>query len=230
MHSQHAAGGAAAVAARVDSLEHGMELDPALLPRMAEQGTALTPTLGVLLAHLDDVRYPPGRPPQGVVPARRDRPPGPGRRGRRGGMTMHLARHRLPPARPGRRRDPRAGRGRPDPAPGARRRLLDRPRLPGPRRPHPRCPRQHRRLRRRPPHRPDHPGPPPRGHPPRPPGATLAVHHVPVPAGRPLGLLSPVAEITSIVPWLPVRQWTRRQSSGRLSGRPRPPPLLSRDA
>jgi imidazolonepropionase-like amidohydrolase len=36
-----------------------MELDPALLPRMAEQGTALTPTLGVLLSHLDDVR---GRP------------------------------------------------------------------------------------------------------------------------------------------------------------------------
>jgi hypothetical protein len=29
---------------------------------------------------------------------------------------------------------------------------------------------------------------------------------VPVPAGRPLGLLSPVAEITAIVPWLPVTQ------------------------
>ena len=46
VHSQHAAGGAAAVAAGVDSLEHGMELDPALLPRMAEQGTALTPDPG----------------------------------------------------------------------------------------------------------------------------------------------------------------------------------------
>jgi imidazolonepropionase-like amidohydrolase len=59
VHSQQAAGGAAAVAAGVDSLEHGMCLDPALLPRMAEQGTALTPTLGVLLSHLDVVR---GRP------------------------------------------------------------------------------------------------------------------------------------------------------------------------
>jgi imidazolonepropionase-like amidohydrolase len=43
VHSQHAAGGAAAVAARVDSLEHGMGLDPALLPRMAEQGTPGAP-------------------------------------------------------------------------------------------------------------------------------------------------------------------------------------------
>ena len=59
VHSQHAAGGAAAVAAGVDSLEHGMCLDPELLPRMAERGTALTPTLSVLLSHLDDVR---GRP------------------------------------------------------------------------------------------------------------------------------------------------------------------------
>jgi imidazolonepropionase-like amidohydrolase len=62
VHSQHAGGGAAAVAARVDSLEHGMELDPALLPRMAEQGTALTPTLDVLLSHLDDVRTRPDGP------------------------------------------------------------------------------------------------------------------------------------------------------------------------
>ena len=62
VHSQHAAGGAAAVAAGVDSLEHGMELDPALLPRMAEQGTALTPTLDVLLSHLDDVRARPDGP------------------------------------------------------------------------------------------------------------------------------------------------------------------------
>src|SRR5579872_6974148 len=62
VHSQHAAGGAAAVAAGVDSLEHGMGLDPALLPRMAEQGTALTPTLGVLLSHLDYVRARPDGP------------------------------------------------------------------------------------------------------------------------------------------------------------------------
>ena len=62
MHSQQAAGGAAAVAAGVDSLEHGMGLDPALLPRMAEQGTALTPTLSVLLSHLDYVRARPDSP------------------------------------------------------------------------------------------------------------------------------------------------------------------------
>lgn len=48
VHSQHPEGGAAAVAAGVDSLEHGMCLDPGLLARMAEQGTALTPTLSVI--------------------------------------------------------------------------------------------------------------------------------------------------------------------------------------
>ncbi|MGI5150434.1 amidohydrolase family protein [Plantactinospora sp. CA-294935] len=48
VHTQHGAGGAAAVAAGVDSVEHGMHLDPALLHRMAEQGTALTPTLSVI--------------------------------------------------------------------------------------------------------------------------------------------------------------------------------------
>ncbi|WP_433259920.1 amidohydrolase family protein [Actinosynnema sp. CS-041913] len=45
VHSQHAAGSAAAVAAGVDSVEHGMWLDTGSLARMAEQGTALTPTL-----------------------------------------------------------------------------------------------------------------------------------------------------------------------------------------
>ena len=48
VHSQQAEGGAAAVEAGVDSLEHGMGLDPALLDRMAAQGTALTPTLSVM--------------------------------------------------------------------------------------------------------------------------------------------------------------------------------------
>ncbi|MEO3819301.1 amidohydrolase family protein [Plantactinospora sp. B24E8] len=52
VHSQHAAGGAAAVAAGVDSLEHGMCLDPALLHQMARQQTALTPTLDVITASL----------------------------------------------------------------------------------------------------------------------------------------------------------------------------------
>ena len=38
VHSQNAAGGAIAVEAGVDSLEHGMHLDPDLLPTMAAQG------------------------------------------------------------------------------------------------------------------------------------------------------------------------------------------------
>ncbi|RSM54084.1 amidohydrolase [Actinoplanes sp. ATCC 53533] len=49
VHSQQRAGGTAAVEAGVDSLEHGTWLDPGLLDRMAAQGTALTPTLSVLL-------------------------------------------------------------------------------------------------------------------------------------------------------------------------------------
>ena len=48
VHSQVGDGGAAAVAAGVDSVEHGMCLDPAHLPAMAERGIALTPTLSVL--------------------------------------------------------------------------------------------------------------------------------------------------------------------------------------
>ncbi len=52
VHSQVASGGAAAVAAGVDSLEHGMCLDPALLSQMAAQGTALTPTLLVITSSL----------------------------------------------------------------------------------------------------------------------------------------------------------------------------------
>lgn len=62
VHSQQAAGGAAAVAAGVDSLEHGMCLDPELLPQMAEQGIALTPTLRVLTANLDAIRERPDGP------------------------------------------------------------------------------------------------------------------------------------------------------------------------
>ncbi len=62
VHSQQAAGGAAAVAAGVDSLEHGMCLDPALLPRMAERGIALTPTLRVLTETLEHVRQRPDGP------------------------------------------------------------------------------------------------------------------------------------------------------------------------
>jgi imidazolonepropionase-like amidohydrolase len=62
VHSQHAAGGAAAVAAKVDSLEHGMGLDPALLTQMAAQGTALTPTLTVINGSLPQVLARPDSP------------------------------------------------------------------------------------------------------------------------------------------------------------------------
>jgi imidazolonepropionase-like amidohydrolase len=61
VHSQ-ASGGAAAVEAQVDSLEHGMCLDQGLLPQMAAQGTALTPTLSVITEVLADVRQRPDTP------------------------------------------------------------------------------------------------------------------------------------------------------------------------
>lgn len=47
VHCQTAEGSRHAVLAGVDSLEHGMNLDPALVDRMAAQGTALVPTLTV---------------------------------------------------------------------------------------------------------------------------------------------------------------------------------------
>lgn len=62
VHSQHAAGGTVAVEAGVDTLEHGMCLDFDLLPRMAAQGTALTPTLAVLTGSLEKVRSQPDSP------------------------------------------------------------------------------------------------------------------------------------------------------------------------
>jgi len=62
VHSQRAEGGAAAVSAGVDSLEHGMCLDPALLAEMARRGTALTPTLAVLTSSLAQVRARPDSP------------------------------------------------------------------------------------------------------------------------------------------------------------------------
>ncbi|WP_117210082.1 amidohydrolase family protein, partial [Allorhizocola rhizosphaerae] len=62
VHSQHPLGGAAAVAAGVDSVEHGMGLDPALLPRMAELGIALTPTLSVINSGLERIRDTPDSP------------------------------------------------------------------------------------------------------------------------------------------------------------------------
>lgn len=62
VHAQQEQGSRHAVLAGVDSLEHGMHLDPALLPLMAAQGTALVPTLHVLTADLDQVRQRPRTP------------------------------------------------------------------------------------------------------------------------------------------------------------------------
>ena len=62
VHAQHPEGSAAAVAAKVDSLEHGMGLNPGLLPQMAAQGTALTPTLTVITGSLESARARPDSP------------------------------------------------------------------------------------------------------------------------------------------------------------------------
>ncbi|MFE2752197.1 amidohydrolase family protein [Actinosynnema sp. NPDC059335] len=62
VHTQQAAGGEAAVLAGADSLEHGMLLDRSLLARMAERGTALTPTLSVLERTAPEVRRRPDSP------------------------------------------------------------------------------------------------------------------------------------------------------------------------
>jgi imidazolonepropionase-like amidohydrolase len=48
VHAQTAPGASNAAAAGVDSLEHGMCLDPDLLPLMASRGTVLTPTLSII--------------------------------------------------------------------------------------------------------------------------------------------------------------------------------------
>jgi imidazolonepropionase-like amidohydrolase len=62
VHTQQAAGGVAAVAAGVDSVEHGMCLDPALLNDMAAQGMVLTPTLSVIQSSLASFRQRPDSP------------------------------------------------------------------------------------------------------------------------------------------------------------------------
>jgi imidazolonepropionase-like amidohydrolase len=50
VHANYAETSKSAVAAGVDSIEHGMRLDPDLLPQMASAGIALTPTLSVIEA------------------------------------------------------------------------------------------------------------------------------------------------------------------------------------
>jgi imidazolonepropionase-like amidohydrolase len=62
VHAQHPEGCATAVEAKVDSLEHGMCLDPALLPQLAAQGTALTPTLYGIVEVLPEVASAPEGP------------------------------------------------------------------------------------------------------------------------------------------------------------------------
>nr|WP_246258526.1 amidohydrolase family protein [Amycolatopsis anabasis] len=61
-HTQQGAGGVAVVAAGVDSVEHGMCLDPDLLAGMAERGTALTPTLSRIQEVLQRARQWPEGP------------------------------------------------------------------------------------------------------------------------------------------------------------------------
>lgn len=61
VHSQQAAGGTVAVEAGVDSIEHGMGLSPELLPRMAERGIALTPTLAAITGGLAEINADPER-------------------------------------------------------------------------------------------------------------------------------------------------------------------------
>jgi imidazolonepropionase-like amidohydrolase len=56
VHCQTADGCRNAVLAGADSLEHGMNLDPALLERMADQGTVLVPTLLAFASKIDEVR------------------------------------------------------------------------------------------------------------------------------------------------------------------------------
>ncbi|MEU0394348.1 amidohydrolase family protein [Streptomyces sp. NPDC006208] len=56
VHCQTSEGCRNAVLAGADSLEHGMHLDPALLDRMARQGTALVPTLAVFGAGAEEMR------------------------------------------------------------------------------------------------------------------------------------------------------------------------------
>jgi imidazolonepropionase-like amidohydrolase len=56
VHCQTADGCRNAVAAGVDSIEHGMHLGTELLDRMAAQGTALVPTLAAFGDHAEEVR------------------------------------------------------------------------------------------------------------------------------------------------------------------------------
>ncbi len=60
VHALHPDACRAVVEAGADSLEHGLWLDPGLLPRMAAQGTALTPTITVWARQIDAIEAEPG--------------------------------------------------------------------------------------------------------------------------------------------------------------------------
>jgi imidazolonepropionase-like amidohydrolase len=77
VHSEHGDSGAAAVAAGVDSLEHGLHLAAELLPTMARQGTALVPTM-LAMAGIPQAlaRNPPPEPLRSWVEAGWTRHPG----------------------------------------------------------------------------------------------------------------------------------------------------------
>lgn len=62
VHATHADACRAVVDAGADSLEHGMWLDAGLLPQMAAQGTALTPTITVWARQLDAIMAEPEGP------------------------------------------------------------------------------------------------------------------------------------------------------------------------
>jgi imidazolonepropionase-like amidohydrolase len=59
IHAWHEDACLAAVQAGADSLEHGLRLDPELLPTMAAQGTAFTPTLTCWARQVDGLREAP---------------------------------------------------------------------------------------------------------------------------------------------------------------------------
>lgn len=59
IHAWHEDACRAAVEAGADSLEHGLRLDPGLLPQMADQGTAFTPTLTTWARQVDGLKQAP---------------------------------------------------------------------------------------------------------------------------------------------------------------------------
>ena len=140
VHCQTAAGCANAVAAGVDSLEHGMHLDPGLLDQMAAQGTALVPTLNAFAAAaLPGPGLGSGAAP-GLLPGRLGVHAIEGGRRARGG-SHGAGRHRHAPLRDGGRGSGAADQRGPAPPGRGGRGQLDRPGLARPAGPDRRRPR-----------------------------------------------------------------------------------------